>query len=58
MDFEDLLEKAENSLVLQEQNPELATSPYLQGVVNGMAFVLAILRDEAPTPPADFLKDF
>lgn len=57
MDFEDLLDKAENALVMQEQHGRLDNNPYLQGMCNGMAFVLAILRDEAPIPADSFLKD-
>lgn len=56
MDFEDLLQKAENALVIQEQHGGLDNNPYLQGMLNGMAFVLAIIRDEAPLPPETFLK--
>ena len=57
MDFEDLLEKAENAIVMQEQHGSLDGNPYLQGMCNGMAFVLAILRDEAPIPTDSFLKN-
>ena len=56
MDFEDLLDKAENALVVQEQRGGLENNPYLQGMLNGMAFVLAIIRDEAPPVPDSFLE--